>query len=247
MGTPKRWPGTLASNFLQGGMIMKRFLIGIVASLLLIAGRGEAFAQDGTGVQVGLKMWLNQWTQERPGFTSITSDTTMLLGPAIEVKFQNQVFLEASYLFAASDYTFNDAAPPFNIDRQDADIAVGYLVTPEFGILVGYRDTTLKESATGAKDTLTGPLIGIVGNAFLDPQLSFYGRLEYLFTRFKEQDALGTLNEDSPGWMLAFGVRYAFTRTFTGSFGYRYETNKGDTTGVRDSFGGLTLDGMVSF
>jgi opacity protein-like surface antigen len=228
-------------------MIMKRFLIGVAAALLLAAGSGETRAEDGTGVQVGLKMWVNQWTQERPGFASITSDTTMLLGPAIEGKFQNQFFVEASYLLSTSDYTFSDTAPPFNIDRQDADIAVGYLITPEFGILAGYRDTTLKESATGAKDTLTGPVIGIVGNAFLDQQLSFYGRLDYLFTKFKEQDALGTLNEDSPGWLVAFGVKYAFTRTFTGSFGYRFETNKGDTSGVRDSFSGVTFDGMVSF
>ncbi len=231
---------------------MKRFLIGIAAAFLLIAASGRANAEEeGTSVQVGIKMWLNQWTQERPGFASTTSDTTMLFGPAFEAKIQNQFFLEASYLFSTSDYTFSDVIPPFNIEREDVDVALGYLIIPEFGILAGYRDTTLKESATGTKDTLSGPLIGIVGNAFVDEQLSFYGRLDYLFTKFKSNNPLNqpsiVTSEDSPGWLVEVGVKYAFTRAFTGSFGYRYETNEGDISNVRDTFSGLTFSGMITF
>ncbi|HUI45071.1 MAG TPA: outer membrane beta-barrel protein [Nitrospirota bacterium] len=226
---------------------MKRVLIVIMAALLLIACSGQARAEDGTGVSVGIKMWLNQWTQERPGFPSITSDTTLLLGPALEAKYQDQFFVEASYLVTPSDYTFSDVNPSFNVDREDIDAAVGYLVVPQFGILAGYRNTTLKESDTGTKDTLYGPVIGIVGNAFVTPQLSFFGRLEYLITKFKEEDAPGTFQEDSPGWMMEVGVKYAYTRVFAGSLGYRFETNEGNTSNVRDSFSGVTFSGMFSF
>jgi opacity protein-like surface antigen len=223
-------------------MIMKRFLIGIVAALLLIAGSGEARAEDGTSVSVGIKMWLNEWIRDQPG-GSITSDTTVLFGPAFELKIQ-RVFVEASYLFATSDYSFPDGT---SFDREDLDVAVGYRIIPEFGFLVGYRNTILNERFTGLKDTFSGPLIGIVGNAYMNPQVSLYGRLAYLFTELKEESSLGSFHEDSPGWTMEFGIKVAFTRAFAGSFGYRYDTSEGNTSNVRDSFSGLTFSGMASF
>ncbi len=227
-------------------MVMKRVLIGIVAALLLIAGSGEARAEYGTSVSVGIKTWVNWWIRDQPNGT-ITSDTTMLLGPALEVKIQNRVFLEASYLFSASDYSFSDSVNPVNFDREDVDVAVGFLIIPEFGFLAGYRNTILNEHFTGLKDTFSGPLIGIVGNAYMNPQLSLYGRLAYLFTELKEESALGSFQEDSPGWTMEFGLKFAFTRAFAGSFGYRYDTSEGNTSHVRDSFSGLTFNGMFKF
>jgi len=226
---------------------MKRFLIGIATTLLLVGASAAGQAQESSGVQVGIDMWLNQWTQDRPGFASTTSDFVMLLGPTIEVTLPSQVFVKGSYLVSTSDYTFSDVVPPFNVERQDVNAALGYWIVPGFGILAGYRDTTLNDTSSGVKDTLYGPLIGIVGDAYVDDQLSFYGRLDYLFTKFEEKDALGTFSENSPGWMVAFGVKYAFTRSFTGSFGYRYETNQGDISGINDSFSGVTFSGLFTF
>lgn len=229
---------------------MKRILIGAVAALLLIAGSGVARAQERTEVEVGVKFWFNDWTHDAPGFASITSDTTALFGPTIEAKFPNQVFVEGSYLVSTSDYDFPDGT---RFDRQDLELAIGYMIVPEFGVLTGYKNSSFKERAgldIGLEDTLFGPLIGIVGIAQVDPYLSFYVKFDYLFTRFKQTGATdpnAISEEGSPGWIFDVGVKFAFTREFLGSFGYKYETNEGNDSNVRDTFSGLTLSGMVAF
>ena len=218
--------------------------------LLLMAGNtNEIQAQEGPGFDLGLKMWLNSWHQDTPDSGGITSDTTMLLGPAFEARFTNDLFLETSLLFSTADYSFPAPGGSFNIERQDFDIALGYMLVPGFGILAGYKDSTFHESATGLQSTVSGPVIGIKGIAPLDEQLSFYGRLEYLFTEFSTNnpDPLSVSREDSPGWLVDVGMKYAFTRGFSGSIGYRYETNEGNVSHVRDSFSGVTFAGTFTF
>jgi hypothetical protein len=224
---------------------MKRILIGAVAALLLIAANGAALAQERTEVEVGVKFWFNDWTHDVPGVPSITSDTTTLFGPTIEVKFPNQVFVEGSYLVSTSDYNFPDGT---RFDRQDLELSIGYMIVPAFGILAGYKNSDFKDNFTGVKDTVSGPLIGIIGIAQVDPYLSFYGKFDYLFTRFKETGGgLPAFEEGSPGWIFEFGVKFAFTREFLGTIGYKYETNEGNDSNVRDSFSGLILGGLVRF
>jgi hypothetical protein len=224
---------------------MKRIFIGAAAVLLLIAANGAALAEESTKVEVGVKFWFNDWTHDVPGLPSITSDTTTLFGPTIEVKFPNQVFVEGSYLVATSDYSFPDGT---RVDRQDLEASIGYMIVPEFGVLAGYKNSDFKDNFTGEKDTVSGPLIGIIGIAQVDPYLSFYGKFDYLFTRFKATGGgLPAFEEGSPGWIFEFGVKFAFTREFLGTIGYRYETNTGNDSSVQDSFSGLTLGALVKF
>ena len=226
---------------------MKRILIGAVAALLLIAANGAALAQDRTEVQAGVKFWFNDWTHDVPIFASTTSDTTALFGPTIEVKFPNQVFVEGSYLVSTSDYDFPDGT---RFDRQDLELSIGYMIVPGFGVLAGYKNSAFKERAgldIGLEDKVSGPLIGIIGIAQVDPYLSFYGKFDYLFTKFKETVAGSSFEEDNPGWIFEVGVKFGITREFFGSIGYKYETNEGNDSNVRDTFSGLTLSGMVVF
>lgn len=225
---------------------MKRILIGTITALLLIAGSGSARAEQGTRVEAGVQMWVNDWTHDVPGAGSITSDTTVLFGPAVKVKFPNHVFVDASYLFSLSDYTFSSDTI-YNDQRQDANVAIGYMIVPEFGVLAGYKNSVFKEKETGIKDTVYGPIIGMVVNAPMYYNASFYGKLDYLFTRFKQQDAFGGFKEDSPGWTLEFGFKFDFSREFSGTFGYKYETNEGSNSNIQDSFSGLIFGGMFNF
>ncbi len=228
------------------GKIMKHCVIGFIAILLLVAGSGAAGAQERTQVDVGLKMGINYWTHDDPFFGSTTSDSAVLMGPAIEMKFPNYLYLEASYLFSTANYHFHDTGQSF--DRQDLDVAAGYFVVPGFGLETGYKSSWFRESGTGVTSNVYGPILGIKGVAQVDPYLSFYGRLDYLFTRFTEEGGgLPSFAENSPGWLFEFGMKYAFTRGFKGSIGYKYESNEGNTTGIRDSFSGLTFSGMASF
>lgn len=225
---------------------MKRILTGAVTALLLVMCSGYARAEAGTGVEAGFQMWVNEWTHDVPGAGSITSDTTVLFGPAIEVKFPNNVFVNASYLFSLSDYTFSSDMI-YNDERQDANAAIGYMIVPGFGVLAGYKNSTFKEKETGIKDTVYGPVIGMVVSAPMYVNASFYGRLDYLFTKFKQSDAFGGFQEDSPGWTFELGFKFDFTREFHGTFGYKYEMNEGSESNVRDSFSGLIFGAMFAF
>jgi Outer membrane protein beta-barrel domain len=224
---------------------MRRVLIGIAAALLLVAGSGVARAEEGAKVEMGLKMWLNQWSLDAPGAESITSDATMLLGPTIEVKFNNPFFAEASYLFSTSDYRFSE--PSFKSDLQDLNLAIGYFVIPGFGLVAGYKNSSRQNKVLGGTSTLDGPFLGVLGIAQADESLSVYSKINYLFTRFKESDASGASREDSPGWAFEFGLKYALTKAFSGVIGYRVETDKGVDSGARDTFSGFTLSGLITF
>lgn len=225
---------------------MKRILLGVISVLLLVAGSGTARAGEDKGVEAGFKMWINDWTHDVPGAGSITSDTTVLFGPALEVKLPNHVFVEASYLFSLSDYTFlSDMI--YNDERQDADVSIGYQIVPEFRVMAGYKKSSFKEKETGIKDTVYGPLIGMIGIAPLSYNAAFYGKLDYLFTRFKQQGGgLDGFEEDSPGWTLELGCKFDFTRVFSGTFGYKYETNTGSNSDIQDSFSGLIFNAMFA-
>ncbi len=226
---------------------MKRILIGAISVLLLVTtGSGVARAEAGKGVEAGVQMWVNEWTHTVPGAGSITSDATVLFGPAIEVKFRNNVFVNASYLFSVSDYTFSSDIV-YNDERQDANAAIGYMIVPEFGVLAGYKNSSFKEKETGIKDTVYGPLVGMIVIAPMYVNASFYGKLDYLFTRFKQNDALGGFQEDSPGCTLELGFKFDFTREFYGTLGYRYETNTGSKSNIEDSFSGLIFGAMFAF
>ena len=222
---------------------MKRAIIGVLAALLLIAGSGIASAEEKTEIEAGVKMWYNDWESKTPVGT-ITSDSTMLLGPAVGFKFPNHLFLDASFLFSTSDYKFSEAGEKWS--RQDIDLIAGFMVTDAFGLLAGYKNSAFKEQETGDKETVYGPLIGAVVDAPVDEVFSIYGNLDYLFTKFK-LEGTGAFTEDSPGWIVEAGVKYAFTPEFLGSLGYKYESTKGKDSDVTDTFTGLTLGLFYSF
>ncbi len=231
---------------------MNRFILAMIMAVALISGAGPAFAQENSGVSLGVKMWVNDWTHEVPGFSSVTSDVTTLFGPTIEARFGDQLFLEGSYLVSLNDYDFGNAgvgstAQPGTFSRADTEALAGFYVVPGVGLLAGYKYTTLEDKNAGVKDTLSGPLIGIRGIGRLDRVYSIYGTFEYLFTQFKETDSAGSLKENSPGWIFEFGLQAYLTQVISATIGYKFETNTGNDTNVTDSFSGLTAGMQVAF
>jgi hypothetical protein len=164
----------------------------------------------------------------------------------VEARFGEAFYAEASYLLPASEYQFSEPVRS-NIDRRDAEFMIGYYVVPGFGVEGGYKDATFKEKASGITDNVYGPLVGVTGYAYLDPNISFYGRLDYLFTTYRQEDSLGEFREDSPGWLIDVGFKAAFSPQVSGSLGYRYETNKGNHSDIRDSFSGAVIGVLVGF
>jgi hypothetical protein len=226
---------------------MKHILLAISAVLLMFAMSGVVCAAEHTGFEAGIKLWFNDWTHDEPGFGSVTSDTALLIGPAIKAELGNRAFVEASYLAAGSNYRFSDPAVAGNAERRDIDLAAGYRIIPEFSLLAGYKNSRFDNRATSSKAVVSGPIIGVHADLPMDPYLAFYIGSNYLFTRFREDGSADGFQEDSPGWTFELGFKHSMTRVFTGSFGYKYETNTGNDSNVRDSFSGITLSGMIVF
>jgi hypothetical protein len=158
----------------------------------------------------------------------------------------NNFFVEGTYLFSLSDYTFSSYTI-YNDERQDARVAIGYMIVPEFGVLAGYKNSVFKQNEPGVKQTVYGPLIGMIVIAPMSVYSAFYSKLNYLFTRFKEEGAFGGFQEDSPGWTFEVGFKAGFTREFSGTFGYKYETNTGSNSNIQDSFSGFIFGAMFAF
>ncbi len=226
---------------------MKRIVSAVAAALLFLTMSAGVWAEEGKseGVEVtaGVKAWMNQWKSKDSAGTTRTSNNIILIGPAVEVEFPINVFVEASYLTSLSDYTVSEAGTDIKFSRNDIDLAVGYLFNHNVGAFVGYRSSEIKEKDLGTKDTLSGSLIGVRGSVSVAEALSIYGKATYQFTTLKTDVG----SEQAPGWIAEAGIKYAFTKEFAGALGYKYETTKGKDSQVEDTFSGATLDVTYTF
>ncbi len=230
---------------------MKRIFIGVVAVLLLIVSSGAARAEEAKEnkegresieIEAGLKTWYNKWKRSGPA-ESFTTDSTFLAGPAVEAKYEH-VFAEASYLVSTSNYKFTDAGTTTEFDRKDIDIAIGYMFTPEFGVIVGHRNSAIKNKETSSEETNYGHFAGVLGSYPLHDAFSVYGKLTYLLTRLKS-DVVST--EAAPGMVAELGVKYAFNKEIAANLGYQFESTKGKGSSTKDTFTGFTLGAMYAF
>ena len=212
----------------------------------MLAMTGTVGAAGRIGLDAGMKIWFNDWTHDVPGVGTITSDTAMLIGPAIHAEVGSG-FAEASYLVVGSEYRFTDQAVNETVERKVVDFAAGYRLTPEVGLLAGYRNSELEESVTRTKAKLSGPFIGLRADVFMDRYLAFYLGSNLLFTRVNQMGPAGGYQENSPGWAYEFGFKYSFTRHVKGAIGYRAETNTGQHSNAQEAFSGFTLSGMAAF
>ncbi len=238
---------------------MKRIMIGVLAAIMLTAGSGPAWteeeqhkeqgrAEEGIAVEVGAKVWWNKW--KRSGPENFTTDSTFLVGPVAEVKFHNNLFVEAAALASTSDYKATlieeTEVRDMKADRHDIDLALGFMVAHQLGIFAGYRSSELRNDI-GAKETSYGPLAGIRGAVTLHEALSVYGKATYLMNKLKTEDSGIVLREKNPGWIFEAGIAYEFAKHLSASLGYQYEKTRGVDSGVNDTFSGVTLGGMYAF
>jgi opacity protein-like surface antigen len=226
---------------------MKHIAHGFLAILLVLSMSGIAIGEESPSNTVGLKIWMNRWKSEKPGSERRTSDVSTLVGWTAEMDFSNNVFIEASYLVSVSDYTYSLADVTTDVERNDVDAAAGYLFTPNLGVFAGYRSSQFREKITKNKETLHGPLIGVRGSMLLNDLFSFFGELTYLPRSTKAAFAATDETETDLGWFIKAGVRWVFSRDFSGALGYQYEATKGRDTDSRDTYAGATFELMYSF
>lgn len=225
---------------------MRRIVVGAAAALILFMGSGIARAEEGPEIEMGVKWWCNKWKREFSADETVRSERSPLMGPAVEVKFHNNVFVEGSYLMSGWDYKFEVAGETSKFDRRDLDVAAGYMIVRDLGVFAGYRNSVLKEKGTGVKETVYGGLVGVRGGVPLNDRFSLYGSLTYLMNRLKEESG-EVLRERNPGWIAEAGAKYSVSKHLAANLGLKYETTKGNETHVKDTFAGWMLGAMYSF
>jgi hypothetical protein len=235
----------------QGGIYMKRFIVILTALMVLTS--GFAFAKDDVKVEAGVKMWYNEWKSEDPDPAAggtLTLDAALLIGPAISVTLPSNLFFEASYLFSVTDYEKTEGTAKIEVERDDLDVAIGYMFIPEFGIFAGYRSTSMDLSVTGGGSgsfDLSGPVIGLRGNYSFNDMFGVYATAAYLMTESEWTDPTGSFTEDAPGTSFELGVKAMFSKQLSGTLGYKIESFEGDESKVEDTFSGVTLGVMYAF
>ncbi|MDA8099739.1 MAG: hypothetical protein M0042_08940 [Nitrospiraceae bacterium] len=225
---------------------MKRGLIAVLVVMVCLVS-GAAFASEGGSekgleVEAGVKAWYNKWKSDVPGAGSTTFDSTLLIGPAVEVMCPRHFYFEASYLFSVADYEHSEAGVTEKFDRKDLDLAVGYQFIPQAGVYVGYKKVSM--GGEGVSSDLTGPMIGIRGNVPVSHMFAVYGNLTYLMTKV---EVTGAPKEDAPGTVIELGVKAEVAKKVSANLGYKIETTKGDDSKIKDTFSGITLGAMYAF
>lgn len=231
----------------SGREVMNHIAGGLVIILSILSMNGAARAEEGAKTAAGVKMSINRWKSERPGSESRTSTISTLVGWAVEANMSDDVFVEASYLVSVSDYNFDQTDVASDLERNDFDMAVGHQFKHNVAVFAGYRSTQFRERVTQDKETVHGPLVGVLGAVPVNNALSIFGRLTCLPWSTKKTVAATTEKETALGWLARAGIKYVFTSQIAGALGYQYETTKGKDTRITDTFAGATLDVMYSF
>jgi len=248
---------------------------------------------------IGAKVWHASWLSYIPaGYSGIGANGAPAFGdsvnavegdartdvlPLLGVRY-GKYFASASYGRFESD--FNVLTSPVilptgqtlittrtdHFKRRESDFNIGYSLTPEFGIVIGYKDATEKRDTTlGIAPQRTpllstkvrGLLLGAVGNFAVYDKMRLYAQAGYGPARFKlnfNDPALGSAKANGRYIIGEIGLSYPVFASVNGlsgataAIGYRTQTVKTDSDAgvfqesrkLRDVRDGLVLSFNLS-
>lgn len=153
------------------------------------------------GVSVGLKFWSNQWdspfelealagSTQASSIYTFESKTEVAAIPTFLVRYRN-FFVGGSYL-PEIEYNFDTQVLEFNgqsladlsAEREEWDLNLGYFITPNLALSVGYKDLTRTLFFSGDiniedKWEISVPIIGLAAAAPVGLGLNLYGNFAY--------------------------------------------------------------------
>lgn len=242
----------------------KTWFFGSILLLALLAAAGPSVAAEQSTpvgkdvtLAIGMKFWFNTWQsaqgsygpQQGTNVQSYVSDANTAFIPSISLKIKD-FFISTSYL-GAPEYTFPTytdtivlgSAPTFTAytlqhettaTRIESDTNIGWYVTPNLALTLGYKVVTLeitdKRSGAGLlsrtqidKATYAGPTIGFIGSVPIGEGFGLYGNL-----------ALGKMDMEYEGGTTTYDAEYVSTEIGVGykeqsmplsfTLGYRFQS-----------------------
>jgi hypothetical protein len=256
----------------------------IACALPLCAASQAQETPSPTQFSVGLKVWNASWSSYLPAayggvnaagqpvlgqtFDSVEGDRRTNVLPQIGIR-HDKFFMSASYGRFNSNFTVAGSPLPVapgtslitsrtdHFTRRESDLAIGYYVTPELVLTLGYkravedRDTRLgvaPQSAPFLENKANALLLGASGSFPVQGALRLYTTAGYgparLKTRFADPtiagiDANGRYLIGEIGFSHPLPLAGGWLRGVSASFGYRTQTVKADS---RNSIGNENRD-----
>lgn len=243
----------------------------VVGALLCPAAQAQSDAPK-PRFTIGAKAWHAEWLSYMPSaYTGIHPDGSPAVGDsvnAVEGTTRTSILpqLGVSYgkFFASlnhgefkSDFHVNTSpivtptgqnlitSRTDHFKRRESDVTLGYAVTPEIGIALGYKDATeTRETSLGiapgrtplVRTTAKGLILGAVGSFAVHEKLRLYVQAGYGPARLKlkfSDPAMGTSKTDGSYIIGEIGLSYPVFSNANGSglnaaLGYRTQTVKTD-------------------
>jgi len=231
----------------------------IVIAFMVLLSSTSAFA-EGTKTTLSVKTWFNSWEITDSQGNSFKSDNTVpMVGPAINVRLDNNIFFGGSLLFTTSDYEFPYSGGVEKLSRTDLDLIAGYMFNQYFGAFVGYKSiaSDYKDEFSGSVYatgdlTLKGPGIGILGTAPLGKSVALYGSLAWMFLdyEFTYKDPIfgtSTTTDNMTGASLELGLAFMVGQKASINVGYKSQSFVGSDLDVEHNFKGFTAGFNYTF
>src|SRR5581483_654428 len=205
---------------------------------------------DNLYLNIGLKTWLASWQTtilSAPSISgahvnALTSDPTTVLIPSLSLRYKN-VFVSGGY-FASTNFKFPTSSelaslsPPsgivlatqtVSVKRDEMDLNLGYSITSNFAVSIGYKTVRQRYHTTEtieglpdatADDTtrISGPTIGASGTAPIGGGFNLYGNISYGLITEKTTE----MSEKGDYVSSELGIAYRF-HSLTISGGYKYQ------------------------
>jgi len=222
--------------------------MGIVLTAAMMLFWGSAAFAEGTKTTLGVKTWLSSW-EDSGSAGAVLYYAELMIGPAVDVEFENKMFLKGSFLFAVSDYEDSYFSAPSNgmlkiSDRKDLDLMAGYMFTPQFGAFAGYKSITaefIDEWPIGTVvDTMdvkiNGPGVGVLGSFPVNKTVTLYGSLGWMFLDIEYAWAGGSASDDIDGPSVEIGAAFAVSPHSVINVGYKHDKFSGTVDSNGSSF-----------
>lgn len=271
-----------------------RLVTSFVLGALACSAAQAQSSPPATQFTIGAKVWHAAWLSYVPAvYSGITPNGTPTISDSINIvegkertSVMPQLAIRHGKFFASVNHgvfksDFHVAGSPLltptgqtlitsrtdHFKRRESDLTLGYSVTPELGVAIGYKDATeTRDTSLGiapqrtplVRTKASGLLLGAVGSFALVDKLRLYVQAGYGPARLKfkfADPALGSAKTDGSYIIGEVGVSYPLFASASGfggasaSIGYRTQTVKTDgysnaaqnTRDLRDVRDGVVL------
>ena len=215
---------------------------------MLISIASKAYALD---MSVGITSWYSWWDYDRGG-EKPDIGPSLLYGPAISVKLNDDFNLTFVYLYGAFEHTHSDGTVD-KYKRSDSNLALNYIVNNYFTVFAN-----LNYMALGVKKYIQqstyGPELGIKAVYPISENLSLLATLSgfYLWGKESYDNNDPSINFKDYGINSTLSLAYYISSASTtislgGRFQYFKADYSNDSESINQKFYGVTLTAMYAF